>query len=73
MHNTSKLLHSRALAESSDSGYEPRAFPAWIDASEFGLPHACAVPRVRDSLVLRLVAGRRRERIASPLNATGAH
>jgi hypothetical protein len=31
------------------------------------------MPRVRDGLVLRLVAGRRQERDASPIHATGAH
>jgi hypothetical protein len=31
------------------------------------------MPRVRDGLVLRLVAGRRQGRDASPFHATGAH
>lgn len=35
-----------------------RAFPAWIDASEHGLPFPAVTvtPRVRDGLVLRKVA-----------------
>jgi hypothetical protein len=41
-------------------------YPAWIDSQDFGVAHACAIPRIRDSLVLRLVAGRRQSR-AHPL------
>ncbi len=44
-------------AASSGSG---RSFPAWIDAAEGGVAGCLgAEPRVRDALVLRLVAGRR--------------
>jgi hypothetical protein len=49
-----------------------RTFPAWIDANEYSGAQACAIPRVRDGLVLRLVAGRRQERIKPFINATGA-
>ncbi len=48
------------------------AYPAWIDSQEFGVAHACAVPRIRDSLVLRLVAGRRQERARPFIHAIGA-
>jgi hypothetical protein len=50
----------------------PRAtYPAWIDSQDFGVAHACAVPRIRDSLVLRLVAGRRQERARPLIHAIG--
>jgi hypothetical protein len=38
-----------------------RSFPAWIDAGTgvpFTVSHAVVTPRVRDSLILRLVAKR---------------
>ncbi|HEY1794144.1 MAG TPA: hypothetical protein VGG34_14605 [Opitutaceae bacterium] len=50
----------------------PRTFPAWIDSQEFGVAHACAIPRIRDSLVLRLVAGRRRANAVHLIHAPGA-
>jgi hypothetical protein len=48
-------------------------FPAWVDATEYGVPPSTVMPRVRDGLVLRLVAGRRRERERTLIHATGAH
>lgn len=46
-----------------------RQFPAWVDAAESGLftPLAVVMPRVRDSLCLRLVAKRR------PRNSSDAY
>jgi hypothetical protein len=50
-----------------------RTYPAWIDSQDFGVSHACAVPRIRDSLVLRLVAGRRQhDRVMPLIHAPGA-
>jgi hypothetical protein len=57
-----------------DSTSHPKSratYPAWIDSQDFGVSHACAVPRIRDSLVLRLVAGRRQARAVTLLHATG--
>ena len=45
---------------------------AWIDASEYGVASSIVMPRVRDNLGLRLVAGRRRERDRNLIHATGA-
>ena len=50
-----------------------RTFPAWIDAAEYGVGPSVVMPRVRDNLVLRLVAGRRQERDRTLIHATGAH
>lgn len=62
---TPALLRKAALAVSS-------AFPAWTDASEYGVAPTIVVPRVRDNLGLRLVAGRRRERDKTLIHAAGA-
>jgi hypothetical protein len=59
--------------KNSASHPESRTYPAWIDSQDFGVSHACAVPRIRDSLVLRLVAGRRRQdRVLPLIHAIGA-
>jgi hypothetical protein len=47
-------------------------FPAWIDAAEYGVVASSVMPRVRDNLGLRLVAGRRQERDKNLSHATGA-
>jgi hypothetical protein len=73
MQNSSKLSTTRELLDKAASVAASHAFPAWIDSTEYGGIQACAVPRIRDSLVLRLVAGRRQERIRSIIHATGAH
>ncbi len=72
MHHSSKLSASRTLLKKAADLAVSHTFPAWIDATEFGVVHASATPRVRDSLVLRLVAGRRQERSGSLLHATGS-
>ena len=48
-------------------------FPAWIDDGERGVAASLVIPRVRDNLVLRLVAGRRQEREQTLIHANGAH
>ncbi len=73
MQDSGKLSATRELFNQAASLAASRAFPAWIDSSEYGGVQACAVPRIRDSLVLRLVAGRRQDRGRSLLDATGAH
>lgn len=49
-----------------------RTFPAWIDATERGVAPSFVIPRVRDNLVLRLVAGRRQVREHPLIHANGA-
>ncbi len=73
MQNTGKMSATRELLNKAASIAASRTFPAWIDASEYGGVQACAVPRIRDSLVLRLVAGRRQDRGRTLIDATGAH
>ena len=53
---------ARALLRRAAGFATPRGFPAWIDSAENGLATPVVMPRVRDALVLRLVAGRRTER-----------
>jgi hypothetical protein len=73
MQNTGKMSATHELLNKAASIAVSRTFPAWIDASEYGGVQACAVPRIRDSLVLRLVAGRRQFRDRPLIDATGAH
>ena len=72
MNHSAKLSSSRALFKKAASIAVSHTFPAWVDSTEFGVLHSSAVPRIRDSLVLRLVAGRRQERSGSFIHATGA-
>lgn len=72
MNHTSKLSASRSLLKKAAALAVSHTFPAWIDSTEFGVVHASATPRVRDSLVLRLVAGRRQERSSPLFHATGS-
>ena len=63
-----KIASARVLARKAKvaTAVQPRrAFPAWIDATERGVAFSAAgvTPRVRDGLVLRLVA--RKKKIAS--------
>jgi hypothetical protein len=73
MHHTAKMSAARTLMHTAASISGSHTFPAWIDSAESGAGHRTVMPRVRDGLVLRLVAGRRQERDASPIHATGAH
>ena len=70
-----KIVAARMLAPKASRIVGPterRTFPAWIDANERGVAfHATTVtPRVRDSLVLRLV-GRAKPAILPGRNAYG--
>jgi hypothetical protein len=59
------------MKESTSHPASRTTYPAWIDSQDFGVAHACAVPRIRDILVLRLVAGRRQERTRPFVHAIG--
>lgn len=62
MHHSAHVSPSRLpLRKVAAALLANRHFPAWIDAAEPGMmnPLAIVVPRVRDSLVLRVVAKRR--------------
>jgi hypothetical protein len=72
MRHIAKISTPGALLKKAASIAASRSFPAWIDASEYGVPPACVLPRVRDNLVLRLVAGRRQARERTLIHATGA-
>ena len=50
----------------------PRGLAVWIDAAGYGTGSSVVTPRIRDNLVLRLVAGRRQERDRGLIHATGA-
>ncbi len=71
MHNTGKMSPAHDPMMNSAAHASPRTYPAWIDSQDFGVAHACAVPRIRDGLVLRLVAGRRQDRTGPLIHATG--
>ena len=71
MNHSAKVSSTRALLKEAASLAVSHTFPAWIDANDFCVANSCAVPRVRDGLVLRLVAGRRRERSRTLIHATG--
>jgi hypothetical protein len=73
MHHTAKMPVAQALLQTAASIASSHTFPAWIDSAESGGCHRSVMPRVRDSLVLRLVAGRRQERVPTTIHATGAH
>jgi hypothetical protein len=72
MHTTGKIVSTHEPMKASTPHPASRStYPAWIDSQDFGMAHACAVPRIRDSLVLRLVAGRRQERGRPLIHAIG--
>jgi hypothetical protein len=72
MHHTGKTSSAHELMKDSTPHPTSRStYPAWIDSQDFGMAHACAVPRIRDSLVLRLVAGRRQVRARPLIHAIG--
>jgi hypothetical protein len=72
MHYDTRIEAARALLRRAANLASPRGFPAWIDSSENGLPAPVVMPRVRDALVLRLVAGRKVGRDGRFCNATRA-
>ena len=72
MRNIERDSATHALFGKGASMAAPRGLNAWIDAAEYGVSPPVVVPRVRDNLVLRLVAGRRQERDRNPIHATGS-
>jgi hypothetical protein len=62
MHHHARIPSSNANANATGSHSAGHGYPAWIDANGCGVSHHAAMPRVRDSLILRLVAGRRQDR-----------
>lgn len=64
------MIRKSALSASAAAR---RGFPAWIDASErvAAFPAVGATQRVRDALVLRLVAKRKSAKSKDTLNANG--
>ena len=71
MNRSSKVSSPQALLKNAAKLAVTRAFPAWIDSNDFSVAHTSVIPRVRDGLVLRLVAGRRQERVRPFIHATG--
>jgi hypothetical protein len=72
MQNISRISATRRLLHRAASIAVSRTFPAWIDATEYGVVSSVVTPRVRDNLGLRLVAGRRQERDKNLIHATSA-
>jgi len=58
MHRTIRIAAARTLVLKTAAHYAPSRFVAWIDRGELGT-RSVVMPRVRNALVLRLVAGRR--------------
>jgi len=55
-----RFATARTLLLNTGGLTSPRPFPAWIHAADGGrIGPVGVIPRVRDGLVLRLVAGRR--------------
>jgi len=73
MPHTSRLSATGSLLRTAASLAVSHTFPAWIDDGERGVAPSSVMPRVRDSLVLRLVAGRRQMREQTLIHANGAH
>ncbi len=71
MSNSAKITSPRSILRKAAASPFASAYPAWIDASEYGVPSPAVVPRVRDNLGLRLVAGRRQQRDKHLIDATG--
>lgn len=72
MRHIARITATGSLLKRAASLAASQSFPAWIDAAECGVVPATAVPRVRDSLILRLVAGRRQARDRALIHATSA-
>ncbi len=71
MRHLTRIYGTKAFIQKASLAIS-KPFPAWIDSSEGGVTPASVMPRVRDSLVLRLVAGRRSMRARTLLHATGS-
>ncbi len=61
MSHTTRISSARSLLRKAAASPIASVYPAWIDATEYGVP-LTVMPRVRDNLGLRLVAGRRQQR-----------
>ncbi len=72
MRNTARISATKTLLQKAASIAVSHTFPAWIDATEYGVGPSIVMPRVRDNLGLRLVAGRRQERDRNFIHATSA-
>jgi hypothetical protein len=71
MSNSARISSARSILRKAASSPIASAYPAWIDASEYGVIPSTVIPRVRDNLGLRLVAGRRQQRDKALLDANG--
>ncbi|HEY1764833.1 MAG TPA: hypothetical protein VGF85_07900 [Opitutaceae bacterium] len=69
MKNSPQITSTRMITRKAASAES--TFPAWIDAAEYGVVPSSVMPRIRDNLGLRLVAGRRQEREQGLLHAHG--
>ena len=72
MRHIARITATGALLKKAATIAVSRTFPAWIEASEYGVTPSTVIPRVRDSLVLRLVAGRRQSRERALIHAPGS-
>jgi hypothetical protein len=72
MRHIAKVTATGALLKRAATFAASHPFPAWIDSAECGVPPSTVIPRIRDSLVLRLVAGRRQARERTLYHAAGA-
>jgi len=72
MRNIERISATRTFLDKAASIAVSRTFPEWTVAAPYGAASSVVMPRVRDSLVLRLVAGRRQERDKNFIHATGA-
>jgi len=68
---TTQIAAASVLLRRAASLAKSQSYPAWIDAAENGLSSPVVMPRVRDALVLRLVAGRRTARLGRFHHAPG--
>jgi len=70
-----KIVASRIPVRKSAAAAGRRSFPAWIDAGEHGVAFPAkqtVMPRVRDSLVLRLVGKKKPAQPRNSSNGPGA-
>jgi len=71
MRNYERVSATGSILRKAASIAATRGFPDWISGADFGASASVVMPRVRDNLVLRLVAGRRQERDRNLVHATG--
>jgi hypothetical protein len=70
MSHTTRISSARSLLRKAAASPIASVYPAWIDASEYGVAPSTVMPRVRDNLGLRLVAGRRQQRDQNLIDAS---